>query len=109
MAKAAIQRALEASGIYTAYYMVSSGREAPYITWRGSGQDNFSADDIFVPLGNTYIAEYSFLEKSEEMESAIETALIDNGFRYAKSEDYFDEDTKEYWLQYDIHKVDRDE
>ena len=106
MAQAAIQRALEASGIYTAYYMVTSGHEAPYITWRGSGQDNFSADDIFVPLGNTYIAEFTYLSKSEEVESAIETALIENGFRYSKSEDYFDEDTKEYWIQYDIHKVD---
>lgn len=105
MAKVAIQRALEASGIYTAYYMVSSDREAPYITWRGNGQDNFFADDLFVSLGNTYIAEYAFLEKNEGNEEAIENALINNGFRYTKSEDFRDDDTGEYYIEYSIHKV----
>ncbi len=105
MAKAPIQAALEASGIYTAYYEVRSDREAPYITWRGSGQDNFAADDVFVNLGNTYTAEYAFLEKDEEAEAAIETALISNDFRYSKSQDYRDDDTGEYYIEYEIHKV----
>ena len=105
MAKAPIQAALEASGIYTAYYEVRSDREAPYITWRGNGQDNFAADDMYISLGNTYIAEYAFLEKNEAAEASIETALINNGFRYRKSQDYRDDDTGEYYIEYDIHKV----
>lgn len=98
-----IQKTLESTGIYTAYFEIDSEREAPYITWRGNGQNNFIADDTFyVRMGNTYEVDFYFLEKSEEVEETIEQALLDAGFIYEKGEDFRDADTKLFLIIYDV-------
>lgn len=101
--KMTIREVLEGTGIYTAYFEVKSDIEAPYIVWRGSGQENFVADDTFYfSLGNTYEVDFYFLEKDEEVEAAIERALLDGGFLYTKGEDLRDANTKEYLIIYDV-------
>ncbi len=101
--KIPIKETLESTGIYTAYFEVASEIEAPYIVWRGRGQNNFIADDTFyVMMGNTYEVDYYFLEKSEEVETMIEQTLIDAGFLYTKGEDLRDSDTKEFLIIYEV-------
>ncbi|MBQ3281058.1 MAG: hypothetical protein IJH41_01500 [Eubacterium sp.] len=98
-----IQQALENTGIYTAYFEIESARQAPYIVWRGRGQNNFIADDTFYfGMGNTYEVDYYFLMKSEEVENVIEQALLDAGFLYEKGEDLRDSDTKEFLIIYSV-------
>lgn len=101
--KAHIQTTLESTGIYTTYFEVEDERQAPYIIWRGDGQDNFEADDtIYFRIGNRYEADYYFLEKDEHTEDLIETALIEAGYWYDKSSDMKDSDTGEYLIIYNI-------
>ena len=77
MATIPIKEVLESTGIYTAYFEIESEIEAPYIVWRGKGQNNFIADDTFYfKMGNTYEVDYYFLEKSEDVEDMIEQKLL---------------------------------
>lgn len=103
MARPLIHETLDATDIYTAYFDVSSEREAPYIVWRGSGQRNFEADDTFYfKMGNTYEVDYYFLEKNEDTEAMIEEKLIEAGFLYEKSADMRDADTGELLIIYNV-------
>ena len=98
-----IQQTLSSTGVYTAYFDISSDIEAPYIVWRGSGQINFEADDTFYyNMGNTYEVDYYFLEKDEDLESVIEDTLIAAGYLYDKSADMRDEDTGELLIIYNV-------
>lgn len=98
-----IKEVLESTGIYTAYFEIESEIEAPYIVWRGRGQNNFIADDTFYfKMGNTYEVDYYFLAKSEETEDMIEQRLIDAGFLYTKGEDLRDSDTREFLIIYSV-------
>lgn len=99
-----IKEVLESTGIYTAYFEIESEIEAPYIVWRGKGQNNFIADDTFYfGMGNTYEVDFYFLEKSEEVEGTVEQALLDAGFLYRKGEDMRDSETKEFLIIYDVY------
>jgi len=101
--KIPIKEVLESTGIYTAYFEIESEIEAPYIVWRGKGQNNFIADDTFYfKMGNTYEVDYYFLEKSEDVEDMIEQTLLDAGFLYTKGEDLRDSETKEFLIIYDV-------
>lgn len=101
--KVTIREVLEGTGIYTTYFEVKSEVEAPYIVWRGRGQENFVADDTFYfSMGNTYEVDYYFLVKDEDVEAAIEKALLDAGFLYTKGEDLRDASTKEYLIIYEV-------
>lgn len=97
-----IAKALSDSGIEVYYFDVKSETEAPYIIWRGAGQDSTSFDDTYINLGNIYQAEYHYLIKDEEIESAIENAILDNGYWYTKGEDLYDYDTDSYYIEYNI-------
>lgn len=98
-----IQQTLDSTGIYTAYFDISSDIEAPYIVWRGSGQNNFIADDtLYYRMGNTYEVDYYFLKKDEGIEETIENALIEAGYLYEKSADMRDSDTGELLIIYNV-------
>lgn len=98
-----IKEVLESTGIYTAYFEIESEIQAPYIIWRGSGQENFVADDTFYfSMGNTYEVDFYFLRKDEDVESVIEQALLEAGFLYQKGEDLRDADTKAYLIIYNV-------
>lgn len=59
----------------------------PYLAYRGNGQTNFSADDTYYYTQNNYIVEYYFVKKDPYTEQLIEQRLLENGYRYEKSED----------------------
>ena len=76
--------------------------EPPYIVYLGNGQDTFKADDTFYYTQNTYQIEYYFTTKDEEAETVIENLLLENGYRYTKSEDVYIEEEGVFVIYYTV-------
>lgn len=74
----------------------------PYIVYIGEGQNTFDADNTHYYRTNQYQIEYYFTKKNETTETAIEDALLENGFLYDKSEDVFIEDEGVFVIYYTI-------
>jgi hypothetical protein len=68
----------------------------------GNGQNTFQADDTHYWKQNSYQVEYYFTTKNESNEEAIESALLENGFLYEKSEDIYIEDEDVFVIYYYI-------
>lgn len=97
-----IFQTLQSTGLPCAYSHFKKKQSPPYIVYIGNGQDTFQADDTHYWKRNTYQVEYYFTTKNEQNEEAIETALLDNGFLYEKSEDIYIEDEGVFVIYYYI-------
>ena len=97
-----IYQVLQSTGLPCAYSHFKKKQSPPYIVYIGNGQDTFQADDTHYWKQNTYQVEYYFTTKNESNEEAIETALVDNGFLYEKSEDVYIEDEGVFVIYYYI-------
>ena len=93
---------LQSTGLPCAYRHFKKQQSPPYIVYIGNGQDTFQADDTHYWKQNTYQVEYYFTTKNEQNEEAIETALLDNGFLYEKSEDIYIEEEEVFVIYYYI-------
>ena len=93
---------LQSTGLPCAYSHFKKKQSPPYIVYIGNGQDTFQADDTHYWKQNTYQVEYYFTTKNEQNEEAIETALLDNGFLYEKSEDIYIEGEEVFVIYYYI-------
>lgn len=74
----------------------------PYLVYIGNGQDNYKADNTYYYSNNRYQLEYYFTEKDESKEAEIERILLENGFRYEKSEDVYIEEEGVFVIYYQI-------
>jgi len=97
-----IFQTLQSTGLPCAYSHFKKKQSPPYIVYIGNGQDVFEADNTHYWKQNTYQVEYYFTTKNESNEEAIETALLDNGFLYDKSEDVYIEDEGVFVIYYYI-------
>ena len=97
-----IFQVLQSTGLPCAYSHFKKKQSPPYIVYIGNGQDTFQADDTHYWKRNTYQVEYYFTTKNEQNEEAIETALLDNGFLYEKSEDVYIEEEDVFVIYYYI-------
>lgn len=97
-----IFQTLQSTGLPCAYSHFKKKQSPPYIVYIGNGQNTFQADDTHYWKRNSYQAEYYFTTKNESNEEAIETALLDNGFLYEKSEDVYIEDEGVFVIYYYI-------
>ena len=97
-----IYQTLQSTGLPCAYSHFKKKQSPPYIVYIGNGQDVFEADNTHYWKQNTYQVEYYFTTKNESNEEAIETALVDNGFLYEKSEDVYIEDEDVFVIYYYI-------
>ena len=88
--------------VYSHFTDKNSPVSPPFIAYIGNGQDNFDADNTFYYTENRYQIEYYFTEKDESEEARIEKCLLDNGYRYQKSEDVFIEDEGVFVIYYQI-------
>ena len=93
---------LQSTGLPWAYSHFKNGQTPPYIVYIGNGQDTFQADNTHYYKQNSYQVEYYFTTKNESHEEAIETALLDNGFLYDKSEDVYIVDEGVFVIYYYI-------
>lgn len=87
-----IYATLQSTGLPCAYSHFKTPQTPPYIVYIGNGQDVLNADNTHYWRRNTYQVEYYFTTKDESNETAIEDALLENGFIYEKSEDIYIED-----------------
>lgn len=74
----------------------------PYLIYMGNGQDVFEADNTHYHRKNRYQVEFYFTQKNEEIETAIEDALLENGFLYEKSEDVYIDDENVFVIYYNF-------
>jgi len=97
---------LETTGLPCVYSHYEQGREdiqIPYLAYYGNGQNIFEADDTFYWRENQYRVEYYFIEKDEEKEADIEQALLDNGYRYSKTDETYIESEGMFVIYYMIN------
>lgn len=97
-----IYQVLQSTGLPCAYSHFKKKQSPPYIVYIGNGQETFQADNTHYWKQNTYQVEYYFTTKNERNEEAIETALLDNGFLYEKSEDIYIEEEEVFVIYYYI-------
>lgn len=76
--------------------------ETPYLLLTGAGQDHFEADTTYYVTKDRWTLEYYFSKKDPELEKRIETLLLDNGYRYEKSEDLYLDDQEVFFVYYDF-------
>lgn len=76
--------------------------ETPYLLLTGAGQDHFEADTTYYVTKDRWTLEYYFSKKDPELEKQIETLLLDNGYRYEKSEDLYLDDQEVFFVYYDF-------
>ena len=97
-----IYQTLQSTGIPCAYSHFKKKQSPPYIVYIGNGQEVFEADNTHYWKQNSYQVEYYFTTKDESNEEAIESALLENGFLYEKSEDIYIEDEEVFVIYYYI-------
>lgn len=97
-----IYEVLQSTNLPCAYSHFKTKQTPPYIVYIGNGQDVFEADNTHYWKQNTYQVEYYFTTKNESNEEAIETALLNNGFLYDKSEDIYIEEQGVFLIYYYI-------
>lgn len=97
-----IYSTLQGTGLPCAYSHFRTEQEPPYIVYIGNGQDTFAADNTWYYKNNTYQIEYYFKEKNEANETSIESALLNAGYQYEKSEDAYLEDQAVFVIYYYI-------
>lgn len=97
-----IYEILQSTGLPCVYSHFKTKQDPPYLAYIGSGQDVMEADNTHYWRSNTYQIEYYFTEKSEANETAIEDALLENGYNYTKSEDVYIEDEGVFVIYYQI-------
>ncbi len=68
----------------------------------GAGQDQFEADTTYYVTKDRTQIEYYFTEKDSAFEKTIENLLLENNYRYDKSEDIYLEDEDVFLIYYDI-------
>lgn len=87
---------------YSHFAEKNSPDAPPYLVYLGNGQDTFKADNTYYYKNNRYQIEYYFTEKDESEEAKIEKLLLDNGYRYEKSEDVYIEEEGVFVIYYQI-------
>ena len=88
--------------VYSHFTDKDSPSAPPYMAYLGNGQYNYKADNTYYYTENQYQLEYYFTEKDEAEEAKIEKVLLDNGFRYEKSEDVYIESEGVFVIYYQI-------
>lgn len=97
-----IYQTLQSTGLPCAYSHFKKRQTPPYIVYIGNGQDTLAAEDTLYWRENGYQIEYYFKEKNESHEASIESALLEAGFNYEKSEDVYIEDQDVFVIYYYI-------
>ena len=102
MTQSKIYATLSATGLPCAYSHFKKPQTPPYLVYIGNGQNVMDADNTHYWRENQYQVEFYFTEKNEALEAEIEAVLLDNGYLYEKSEDFYLEDEGLFAIYYYI-------
>jgi len=92
--------ALETTGLEVRYSHFTNPAEPPFLVYMGSGQAQDHAQDTIYWKQNQFRIEYYYTTKDPDLEETIESALLNNGFRYTKSEDTWIESEGVFLIYY---------
>lgn len=93
---------LSTLGKPVAYGYHSKPQDLPYFCIMGIGQDQFEADNTYYTKQDRWQIEYYFINKDPVFENSIEELLLNNGYKYSKSEDVYIEGEDVFVIYYDI-------
>lgn len=93
---------LTKTGLPVRYSHFTAPQAPPFLVWLGNGQNQMSADNTRHWHLNTYSVEYYFRDKSPELENTIEEALLEDGYRFDKSEDVYIDSEGVYSITYSV-------
>ena len=93
---------LSTLGKPVAYGYHSKPHDLPYFCIMGIGQDQFEADNTYYTKQDRWQIEYYFINKDPVFENSIEELLLNNGYKYSKSEDVYIEGEDVFVIYYDI-------
>ena len=93
---------LKGLGYPVAYGYHSKGTELPYFCIMGAGQQHFEADNTYYVKQDNWQIEYYFRKKDPELEEDIEDLLLENGYKYEKSEDVYIDGEDVFLIYYNI-------
>ena len=93
---------LRTLGLPVVYGKHTKKVNTPYLLLSGAGQAVTPADDTYYFTLDQWTVEYYFTEKDPALEARIEKLLLDNGYRYDKSEDLYLDDQGVFLLYYYI-------
>ena len=93
---------LKTLGLPVVYGKHTKKVNTPYLLLTGAGQVVTPADDTYYFTQDQWTVEYYFTEKDPALEARIEKLLLDNGYRYEKSEDLYLDDQEVSMLYYYI-------
>lgn len=93
---------LSTLGKPVAYGYHSKPQDLPYFCIMGIGQDQFEADNTYYTKQDRWQVEYYFINKDPVFENSIEELLLNNGYKYSKSEDVYIEGEDVFVIYYDI-------
>jgi len=85
-----------------AYGYHNTRPELPYFCIIGAGQEQFEADNTYYIRKDNWQIEYYFRKKDPELEATIEDLLLENGYKYEKSEDVYIEGEDVFLIYYNI-------
>jgi len=90
MTLAEIAEMIDGIGLPNAYYQFDEGKvkAPPFICFFYPNDDDLMADDINYVRINALVIELYTDNKDFELETRVESALIQNGLPFSKSEDY---------------------
>lgn len=88
--------------IPTAYGMFKAGQVPPYICLMGAGQSQFEADNTYYIRKDRWTIEYYFKIKDPDLEASIEDLLLENGYKYDKSEDIYIDGENVFVIYYNV-------
>lgn len=100
-----IYEVLRTVHIPVAYAKFDKPQTPPFMVYMGAGQDQFIADTTYYRKRNSYTVEYYFTKKSAANEDNLEAALLNNGYRYDKSEDTYIEDENIFVIYYTVWHI----
>lgn len=91
---------LKKTGLPVSYMRNKKEIELPYLIYLGNGSINFKADNKIYNTDNTYIVEYYFKNKNENLERQIEALFNENNIIWEKTEDIFIPDENMIFIRY---------
>lgn len=74
----------------------------PFISYIGTGQETFLADNTIYKHQNSYRLEYYYKTKNEETERELEQAILDLGYLYNKSGDTYIQSEDLFVIYYEL-------
>ena len=93
---------LDGQGIASCYGRNKKPMTLPFAVVLGAGQQQTFCDNTVFSKKNNYTVEYYFAEKSAEKEDALESAFLQNGFIYGKSDDTYIETENVFVIYYTV-------